>query len=99
MRIMVANAQFRSVAKPWADTGTSTGRVMLAVLRCLQPRLADFWSAKKAHRSESGGMTQKRFTLGMSLGEDAFDPSSPIQKYRSAQEIKYIGYVEPLACA
>ena len=27
-----AKAQFRSVAEPWADTGTSTGRLMIAVL-------------------------------------------------------------------
>jgi hypothetical protein len=27
-----APAQFRSLAEPWADTGTSTGRLMLAVL-------------------------------------------------------------------
>ena len=25
-------AQFRSLVEPWADTGTSTGRLMLAVL-------------------------------------------------------------------
>ena len=31
-RIVVAKAQFRSLAEPWADTGTSTGRLMLAVL-------------------------------------------------------------------
>ena len=31
-RIADANAQFRSLAVPWADTGTSTGRLMLAVL-------------------------------------------------------------------
>ena len=31
-RIADAKAQFRSVAEPWADTGTSTGRLMLAVL-------------------------------------------------------------------
>jgi DNA invertase Pin-like site-specific DNA recombinase len=28
-RIVDAKAQFRSLAKPWADTGTSTGRLML----------------------------------------------------------------------
>ena len=28
---MDAKAQFRSLAEPWADTGTSTGRLMLAV--------------------------------------------------------------------
>ncbi len=31
-RIADAGAQFRSLAEPWADTGTSTGRLMLAVL-------------------------------------------------------------------
>jgi DNA invertase Pin-like site-specific DNA recombinase len=31
-RIADANAQFRSLAEPWADTGTSTGRLMLAAL-------------------------------------------------------------------
>jgi hypothetical protein len=31
-RIVDAEAQFRSLAEPWVDTGTSTGRLMLAVL-------------------------------------------------------------------
>ena len=31
-RIADARAQFRSLAEPWADTGTTTGRLMLAVL-------------------------------------------------------------------
>jgi DNA invertase Pin-like site-specific DNA recombinase len=30
-RIVDAKGQFRSLAEPWADTGTSTGRLMLAV--------------------------------------------------------------------
>src|SRR5262250_668703 len=34
-RIADAKAQFRSLAEPWADTGTSTGRLMLAVLGSL----------------------------------------------------------------
>jgi DNA invertase Pin-like site-specific DNA recombinase len=34
-RIVDAKAQFRSLAEPWADTGTSTGRLMLAVLGAL----------------------------------------------------------------
>jgi DNA invertase Pin-like site-specific DNA recombinase len=32
-QIVDAKAQFRSLAEPWADTGTSTGRLMLAVTR------------------------------------------------------------------
>jgi DNA invertase Pin-like site-specific DNA recombinase len=31
-RITEAGAQFRSLAEPWADTATSTGRLMIAVL-------------------------------------------------------------------
>lgn len=31
-RIVDAGAAFRSLAEPWADTGTSTGRLMIAVL-------------------------------------------------------------------
>jgi hypothetical protein len=31
-RIVDAKAQLRSLAEPWADTGTSTGRLMIAVL-------------------------------------------------------------------
>ena len=31
-QIVDAKAQFRSLADPWADTGTSTGRLLLAVL-------------------------------------------------------------------
>src|SRR5277367_4193303 len=31
-RIVDAGAQFRSLAEPWADTGTSTGRLMIAIL-------------------------------------------------------------------
>ena len=31
-RITDAGAQFRSLAEPWADTATSTGRMMIAVL-------------------------------------------------------------------
>jgi DNA invertase Pin-like site-specific DNA recombinase len=31
-RIVDAKAQFRSLAEPWADTGTRTGRLMLRIL-------------------------------------------------------------------
>jgi DNA invertase Pin-like site-specific DNA recombinase len=34
-QIVDAKAQFRSLAEPWAETSTSTGRLMLAVLRGL----------------------------------------------------------------
>jgi len=31
-QIVDAGAQFRSLAEPWADTATSTGRLMIAIL-------------------------------------------------------------------
>jgi DNA invertase Pin-like site-specific DNA recombinase len=34
-QIVDAGGQFRSLAEPWADTGTSTGRLMIAVLGSL----------------------------------------------------------------
>jgi hypothetical protein len=41
-QIVDAKAQFRSLAEPWADTGTSTGRLMIAVLSWADWRT---WSA------------------------------------------------------
>ncbi len=43
-QIVDAGAHFRSLAEPWADTGTSTGRLMIAVLG----GLADVPSIRKA---------------------------------------------------
>src|ERR1700745_2731815 len=61
-RIVDAKAQFRSLAEPWADTGTSTGRLMLAVLGGLadlerdliRTRTAEGRSRAKARGKASG---------------------------------------------
>jgi DNA invertase Pin-like site-specific DNA recombinase len=61
-RIVDAEAQFRSLAEPWADTGTSTGRLMLAVLGGLadverdliRTRTAEGRSRAKAHGKHMG---------------------------------------------
>jgi hypothetical protein len=37
-QIVDAEAQFRSLAEPWADSGTSTGRLMIAMLSGWQLR-------------------------------------------------------------
>jgi DNA invertase Pin-like site-specific DNA recombinase len=58
-----AKAQFRSLAEPWADTGTSTGRLMLAVLGGLadverdliRTRTAEGRSRAKAQGAHMGG--------------------------------------------
>src|SRR5271168_3796101 len=61
-RIVDAKAQFRSLAEPWADTGTSTGRLMLAVLGGLadverdliRTRTAEGRSCAKARGQQMG---------------------------------------------
>jgi DNA invertase Pin-like site-specific DNA recombinase len=50
-RIVDAKAQFRSLAEPWADTGTSTGRLMLAVLGGLADVERDLIRTRTADRS------------------------------------------------
>jgi len=47
-RIVDAKAEFRSLAEPWADTGTSTGRLLLAVLRGLADVERDLIRTRKA---------------------------------------------------
>src|SRR5690349_17755199 len=61
-RIVDAGGQFRSLAEPWADTGTSTGRLMLAVLGGLadverdliRTRIAEGRSRAKARGKHMG---------------------------------------------
>ena len=61
-QIVDVGAQFRSLAEPWADTSTSTGRLMLAVLGGLadverdliRTRTADGRSRAKARGSHMG---------------------------------------------
>jgi DNA invertase Pin-like site-specific DNA recombinase len=58
-----AKAQFRSLTEPWADTGTSTGRLMLTVLGGLadverdliRTRTAEGRSRAKAQGKHMGG--------------------------------------------
>ncbi len=61
-QIADAGASFRSLAEPWADTGTSTGRLMLAVLGGLadverdliRTRMAEGRSRAKARGQHMG---------------------------------------------
>jgi DNA invertase Pin-like site-specific DNA recombinase len=56
-RIVNAKAQFRSLAEPWADTGTTTGCLMLAVLGGLADVERDLIRTRTA---EVRSRTQKR---------------------------------------
>jgi DNA invertase Pin-like site-specific DNA recombinase len=61
-RIVDAKAEFRSLAEPWADTGTRTGRLMIAVLRgvadverdLIRTRTAEGRSGAKARGQHMG---------------------------------------------
>ena len=56
-RIVGAKAEFRSLAEPWADTGTSTGRLMIAVLGGLADVERDLFRTRTA---EGRNRAQKR---------------------------------------
>jgi DNA invertase Pin-like site-specific DNA recombinase len=60
--IVDAKAQFRSLAEPWADTGTSPGRLMLAVLG----GLAEF--ERDLTRARTGEGRARAVANGVKLG-------------------------------
>jgi hypothetical protein len=62
-RIVDAKAQFRSLAEPWADTGTSSGRLMLAVLGGLADVERDLIRTRTAEgrsRAKAQGISRLR---------------------------------------
>jgi DNA invertase Pin-like site-specific DNA recombinase len=71
-RIVDAKAQFRSLAEPWADSGSSTGRLMLAVLG----GLADVERDLIRTRTAEGRSRAK--AQGKHMGRPPF--SNPVQK-------------------
>jgi DNA invertase Pin-like site-specific DNA recombinase len=52
-QIVDAKAQFRSLAEPWADTGTSTGRLMIA-FSAASPTWSETLSAPAPPRAATG---------------------------------------------
>jgi DNA invertase Pin-like site-specific DNA recombinase len=71
-QIVDAKAQFRSLAEPWADTGTSTGRLMIAVLGGLADVERDLIRTRTA---EGRSRAQKR---GQHMGR-------PLETYLRAE--------------
>ena len=62
-QIVDAEAQFRSLAEPWADTGASTGRLMIAVLGGLADVERDLirtWTAEGRSRAKAQGQRMGR---------------------------------------
>ena len=70
-QIVDAKAQFRSLAEPWADTGTSTGRLMIAVLGGLADVERDLIRTRTAEgRSRAQkAEARKRRAQGATLAE------------------------------
>jgi len=89
-RIVDAKAQFRSLAEPWADTGTSTGRLMLAVLGGLadvqrgliRTRTAEGRSRAKAQEKHMGRAQQKDATRRRAQ-------AATLQEWRTATTAAY----------
>jgi DNA invertase Pin-like site-specific DNA recombinase len=90
-RIVDAKAQFRSLAEPWADTGTSTGRLMIAVLGGLLDVERDLIRTRTA---EGRSRAQKR---GQHMGPTAeIDGGATGPKHRRrAQGAKSIAAARP----
>jgi len=65
-QIVDAKAQFRSLAEPWADTGASTGRLMIAVLGGLADVERDLI---RTHTAEGRSRAQKRGAAHGPAGE------------------------------
>src|SRR6201997_3317660 len=71
-QIVDAKAQFRSLAEPWADTGTSTGRLMLPVLGGLADVERDLIRTRTAEgrsRAKAQGKHMGRRAQGATLDE------------------------------
>src|SRR5215467_12504931 len=66
-RIVDAKAQFRSLAEPWADTDTRTGRLMLAVLGGLADVERDLIRTRTAERRSRAKAQGKRMGRPPSL--------------------------------
>ena len=67
-QIVDAKAQFRSLAEPWADTCTSTGRLMIAVLGGLADVERDLirtCTAEGRSRAKKGGQHMSRYSHAM----------------------------------
>jgi DNA invertase Pin-like site-specific DNA recombinase len=55
---LIAGGQFRSLAEPWADTATSTGRLMIAVLGELADVERDLIRTRTAEGREPGNSSR-----------------------------------------
>jgi DNA invertase Pin-like site-specific DNA recombinase len=72
-QIVDAKAQFRSLAEPWADTGTSTGRLMIAVLGGLADVERDLIRTRTAERRSRATKRTKRTGRKPKLTEGSAD--------------------------
>jgi DNA invertase Pin-like site-specific DNA recombinase len=88
-RIVDAKAQFRSLAEPWADTDTSTGRLMLAVLG----GLADVERDLVRTRTAEGRSRAK--AQGKHMGRPPSLPGPTERGHQTARAGRYAGRTRP----
>ena len=89
-QIVDAGGQFRSLAEPWADTATSTGRLMIAVLG----GLADVERDLIRTRTAEGRNRAK--AQGRPMGRPPYSPPQPVaerghQAARAGRDVAGIG--------
>jgi DNA invertase Pin-like site-specific DNA recombinase len=83
-RIVDSKAQFRSLAEPWADTGTSTGRLMLAVLG----GLADV--ERDLIRTRTAEVRSRAKAQGQPMGPTPFPDGSAERGDQTARAGRYV---------
>ena len=82
-RVADAKVQFRSLAEPWADTGTSTGRLMLAVLGGLADVRGDLlrhgmWRGVASYAGRGRVADKARRYLGAETSDPCDDALIPL---------------------
>jgi DNA invertase Pin-like site-specific DNA recombinase len=96
-RIMDAKAQFRSRAEPWADTGTSTGRLMLAVLGGPADVERDLIPARTAERRSRAKAQGKHMGRPPSLTPDDARGVLRCRSWRTATTVAFPRCAAPRA--
>jgi len=99
-RIVDAKAQFRSLAEPWADTGTSTGRLMIAALGGLADVKRDLIRTRTAEgrsRAKAKGSPWAATRHSRKRPPDAARRALRCRNWRTATTAAYPQYAAPRA--
>jgi DNA invertase Pin-like site-specific DNA recombinase len=84
-QIVDAKAQFRSLAEPWADTATFTGRLMIAVLGGLADVERDLIRTRTAERPRTGESARAAYGTAAEAHAAAAEGSAAAGRRSNAQ--------------